>query len=116
MATANLTDATIEYLFSDEEKILARQLDQLHIMWYQTKYAQIWKMRNSETIPTEPSKYEEYFKAITYIDGQLAMLQQIMGEHSAAVTELKAKAMAQEESRKRTEEELAQRAAKLVHS
>lgn len=115
MASANLTDATIEYLFSEEEKLLARKLDQLHILWYQTKYAQIWKLRNTQDVPATPDKYEEYFKAIAYLDGQLAILQQLMDDHIAANQELKAQALIAEETKRRNEEELSKRASDLVH-
>ncbi len=110
----NLTDATIEYLFAPQEVIAAKQLDPLKIMWIQTKYAQLWKARNSQTPPLDPKDYELYFRAIAELDGKMMQLQEFLDEHMEVTKVVNEAKAVRAESEKREAEDLAKRASKQV--
>lgn len=116
MANPNLADATIEYLFNEQEKIIARQLTPLQIMWFQTKYASSWKARNSLPIPAEQKDYHQYFLEIAAFDGKLSVLQEILDDHIQSNSVLKQQALVQQELKRNEDEDLAKRASQQVNN
>lgn len=116
MPQPNLTDATIEYLFAPPEIIAAKQLDPLKIMWIQTKYAQLWKARNSQTPPIESKDYELYFRAIAELDGKMMQCQEFLDEHMEVAKVINEAKAVKAESEKREAEDLAKRASKQVNN
>lgn len=116
MASVNLADATLEYLFNEQEKILAKQLSPLQVMWIQTKYAQTWKAKASLSLPTDPKDYNAYFLEIANFEGQLAVLQQLIDECMESNLAIKTQQLVDAESKKKEDEDLAKRASQQVHN
>lgn len=85
MAAPNLADANIEYTFPPEEVLAAKILDPLKILWYQTKYAQAWKQRNSIPASEGPETDRSYFLKLAELDGRLNAIQEIMDDHRTAL-------------------------------
>lgn len=111
----NLTDATLEFTFSAEEEILAQQLDPIKIGWYQTKYAKLWKERNSLPAPADPKDDRVFFLRLAEIDGQMMVYQAILDEHKLVTSDINAARAAQVEQADREQANIAERAAKQVH-
>lgn len=111
-----LDDATIEYQFSDIEKITARILDPVKIAWIQTKYAETWKGRNSTPAPEDPANDRSYFLKIAELDGYMRALQELLNDHKDAIAELNARKLAGENIDIGTSDQsVGERASQLVH-
>lgn len=117
MPIPRLDDATIEFEFTKEEAIAGRSLDPNKIAWLQTKYAMLWKLRNSTPVPEDSAADRSYFLKIAEIDGRMSMIQELLDDHKAAmkeVAELSATGQVIVNSAN-PEAAVAQRAAQLVH-
>jgi hypothetical protein len=114
--TPRLDDATIEYQFADIERIAARFLDPVKIAWFQTKYAEAWKIRASTPVPEEAALDRSYFLKIAEYDGFLRCIQEILDDHRKAIMELNERKAAGENIQfQTTDQTLAERAAAQVH-
>ena len=80
-----LDDANIEYQFSDLEKIAARFLDPVKIAWFQTKYAETWKIKASTPVPEDPIADRSYFLKMAELDGYLRALHDLIYVHKEAM-------------------------------
>lgn len=87
MPTPRLDDANIEFSFSLEEQQAAKFLDPLKIMWYQTKYAQIWKQKASILMPEDRVVDRSYFMKLAELEGKLNLLQELLDDHKNALVE-----------------------------
>lgn len=87
MAQPRLDDANIEYSFPPEEALAAKILDDLKILWYQTKYAQYWKMRANIPASEGPETDRSYFLQLAELDGRLSAIQEILNDHKNAISE-----------------------------
>lgn len=85
MATPNLTDANIEYVFADEESVAARILDPLKIQWLQTKYAQAWKQKASMMCPEKIEDDRSFLLKMAELDGRLNLIQELFNDHQEAL-------------------------------
>lgn len=90
MAQPRLDDANIEYTFPPEEVLVAKILDPLKILWLQTKYAQLWKMRNSIPASEGPETDRSYFLKLAELDGKMAILQELFIESKDAINQFNA--------------------------
>lgn len=116
MPKPNLTDANIEFEFTDDEAIVAKMLDPVKIAWYQTKYARIWKLRSTIPVPQDPLGDRAYFVEIAELDGRLGAIQDLMDDHKAAVAAMNARnEVNTSNSVSKTQEATAERASKLVN-
>lgn len=118
MPAPRLDDANIEFTFSEEEGRAARILDPLKIMWFQTKYAAYWKMRNSIPVSESSDVDRSYFVKIAELDGRLGAIQEILDDHKNALKEFnEAKQVTQAgaEVKDQKMESIAHRAGELVH-
>lgn len=112
MPAPRLDSALMEYLFSAEESRAARILDQMKILWIQTKYARLMKEKASLLIPKKMDMDNRDFIAeVAEIDGKLNMLQELLTEHQQAISE----ASQPQTVAASGEENLAARAAAYVH-
>jgi hypothetical protein len=87
VAAPRLDDANIEYSFSEEEQHAARFLDPLKIMWFQTKYAQLWKQKASMLLPETGDIDRSYLMKLCEIEGQLNCIQDLLDDHKKAMKE-----------------------------
>ena len=85
MPQPRLDDATIEYTFSVEEATMAKVLDPLKIAWYQTRYAQLWKQKNSTPMPEESSLDRSFMLRMAEIEGKMNAIQEILDDHRNAM-------------------------------
>lgn len=85
MAQPNLQDANIEFLFPPEEVLAAKILDPLKILWFQSRYAQYWKARNSIPASEGPETDRSYFLKLAELDGKLNAIQEFLDDHKNAI-------------------------------
>lgn len=88
MASPKLNDALIEYEFSNVEQLTAQILDPLKIIWLQTKYAQLMKLKASELMPEAAGLDRSYIMKLAEIEGKLNMIQELLDEHKQAINSL----------------------------
>lgn len=115
MPKPNLTDANIEFEFSQEESLVARTLDSNKIAWYQTKYAQYWKLKNSTPVPEDTNLDRSYFIRIAELEGRMNCLQELMDDHKNALRELNEMNQGNVQADTKTDDAAASRASQLVH-
>lgn len=78
MPSPRLDDANIEYNFTEDELVIARMLDPLKVMYYQTLYAQLWKKKNSIPMPSEMTLDRDFLLNNAELEGRMNMLQELM--------------------------------------
>lgn len=115
MPKPNLTDANIEFEFSQEESLVARTLDSVKIAWLQTKYAQYWKLKNSTPVPEATELDRSYFIKIAEIEGRMNFIQELLDDHKTALRELNEMNKGNMQATSQTDEATAKRADQLVH-
>ena len=104
-----------EFIFSEQEQILARTLTPLQIGWLQTKYTRVFKEKASKIVPEDATLDRSYFLSLGELEGKLAILQELFDDHKAAIS-IKKELKATEGVGPNTLEvnDLANRASKLV--
>lgn len=119
MPAPKVDSAIVEYSFSKEEWIAARTLSLVQICNFHTKYAMLMKKKASLLIPNKANMANyEFVAEIAEIDGQMAMIQEILTDHQQAQLEMNDPERNPPESgaTPAVHDDLAARAAKHVHT
>ena len=84
-----------EFIFSEQEQLLAKTLTPLQIAWLQTKYTRIFKEKGSTIIPEESNLDRSFLLKLGELEGRMAIIQELFDDHKEAISrnkELKATA------------------------
>lgn len=75
-----------EFIFTEQEGIIARILTPLQIAWLQTKYTRVFKEKASKIVPEDATLDRSYFLSLGELEGKLAILQELFDDHKAATS------------------------------
>ena len=75
-----------EFVFSEQEELLAKILTPLQIAWLQTKYTRIFKEKGSTLVPEESGLDRSFLLKLGELDGKMSIIQELFKDHEEAVT------------------------------
>lgn len=123
MATPRLDSSLTEYTFTKEELAQAQLLNPLQVMYLQTKYALIAKLKLCSLIPTSSVDDRDFLLSMGKLEGKLELLEELFNECEQARKDLATPQPQQEGSNLHQEATdqvreiaiAAERAANMVH-
>lgn len=105
-----------EFVFSEQEELLAKTLTSLQIAWLQTKYTKVFKEKGSTLVPEEAGLDRSFLLKLGELDGKMSIIQELFDDHKAAMARNKElKATSGVSANVVEMQNLASRAADLVH-
>jgi len=105
-----------EFVFSEQEELLAKTLTPLQIAWLQTKYTKIFKEKGSTLVPEESGLDRSFLLKLGELDGRMSLIQELFKDHQEAATRNKElKAIPGASASTIEAQNLATRASALVH-